>query len=197
MKLPTKSSVKHWTLKTYVKSFPSIYNYCTPSFITLTHLPKEIARGIPPHWHRIIVWRSQGCWKSCEGGDPHRPWLEGSLWHLCVSVEQAAQKACVPRFLMPCQRLDEHHRRQDHVDYCDLERCSELFRRFYSFWLLIFLWYMSMEFLSRYTHFSDSNSYFGVMTEAFGPFGSLLLQIYIIITNFGCLTIYIIILGDN
>ncbi|XVF24207.1 hypothetical protein REPUB_Repub13aG0107800 [Reevesia pubescens] len=55
---------------------------------------------------------------------------------------------------------------------------------------------ISVEFLMRYTHAGNSTTYAGVMTESFGRVGSVLLQICVMLTNFGCLIIYLIIIGD-
>ncbi|KAG8651523.1 amino acid transporter AVT6C [Manihot esculenta] len=55
---------------------------------------------------------------------------------------------------------------------------------------------ISAEFLMNYTHSGDSTTYAGVMREAFGPVGSLAVQICVMITNLGCLIIYLIIIGD-
>ncbi|XVE69506.1 hypothetical protein DITRI_Ditri09bG0157500 [Diplodiscus trichospermus] len=55
---------------------------------------------------------------------------------------------------------------------------------------------ISVEFLMRYTHAGDSTTYAGVMSESFGRVGSILVQICVMITNLGCLIIYLIIIGD-
>ncbi|EEF41531.1 amino acid transporter, putative [Ricinus communis] len=55
---------------------------------------------------------------------------------------------------------------------------------------------ISVEFLMRYTHSGESTTYAGVMREAFGPLGSAAVQICVMITNLGCLIIYLIIIGD-
>ncbi|XP_057523285.1 amino acid transporter AVT6C-like [Amaranthus tricolor] len=52
------------------------------------------------------------------------------------------------------------------------------------------------EFMLRYTHSGKSTSYAGLMGESFGRIGALALQICVIITSFGCLIIYLIIIGD-
>lgn len=54
---------------------------------------------------------------------------------------------------------------------------------------------ISVELLLRFTNSGNSTTYAGVMKEAFGTVGSLVLQICIMINNFGCLTMYIIIMG--
>ncbi|KAJ9175967.1 hypothetical protein P3X46_014463 [Hevea brasiliensis] len=55
---------------------------------------------------------------------------------------------------------------------------------------------ISVEFLMRYTYSGESKTYAGVMREAFGPVGSVAVQICVMITNLGCLIIYLIIIGD-
>ncbi|KAG4196255.1 hypothetical protein ERO13_A06G159300v2 [Gossypium hirsutum] len=55
---------------------------------------------------------------------------------------------------------------------------------------------ISVEFLMRYTHAGDTTTYAGVMRESFGRVGSILVQICVMITNLGCLIIYLIIIGD-
>ncbi|CAI0464002.1 unnamed protein product [Linum tenue] len=53
---------------------------------------------------------------------------------------------------------------------------------------------VSVEFLMRYTHSGETTTYAGVMREAFGGFGSAAVQICVMITNLGCLIIYLIII---
>ncbi|KAB1214106.1 putative sodium-coupled neutral amino acid transporter 7 [Morella rubra] len=55
---------------------------------------------------------------------------------------------------------------------------------------------VSVEFLMRFTHSGNTTTYAGVMRESFGRVGSLATQICIMITNLGCLIMYLIILGD-
>ncbi|XP_031278802.1 amino acid transporter AVT6C-like [Pistacia vera] len=55
---------------------------------------------------------------------------------------------------------------------------------------------ISVEILMRFTHAGDSTTYAGVMKESFGRVGSVAVQICIMITNLGCLIIYLIIIGD-
>ncbi|KAK8293501.1 hypothetical protein V6Z11_D06G193000 [Gossypium hirsutum] len=55
---------------------------------------------------------------------------------------------------------------------------------------------ISVEFLMRYTHAGDTTTYAGVMRESFGRVGSILVQICVMITNLGCLIIFLIIIGD-
>ncbi|GAB2288194.1 hypothetical protein Dimus_022535 [Dionaea muscipula] len=59
-----------------------------------------------------------------------------------------------------------------------------------------FMGNISGEFLLRYTPSGKSNTYAGLMAESFGRFGSLALQICVLITSLGCLIIYLIIIGD-
>lgn len=54
---------------------------------------------------------------------------------------------------------------------------------------------VSVEILMRFTHAGDSTSYAGVMRESFGRVGSVAVQICVMITNLGCLIIYLIIIG--
>lgn len=60
---------------------------------------------------------------------------------------------------------------------------------------IAFLCDVSTEFLLRCTQSGNSVTYAGVMAESFGKFGSLVLQICIMITTMGCLIIYLIIIG--
>ncbi|EXB25861.1 hypothetical protein L484_012287 [Morus notabilis] len=55
---------------------------------------------------------------------------------------------------------------------------------------------ISVEFLMRFTHSGDATTYGGVMKESFGQVGSVATQICVMITNFGCLIMYLIIIGD-
>lgn len=54
---------------------------------------------------------------------------------------------------------------------------------------------ISVKFLLRYTHSGDTTTYAGVMREAFGRVGSVSVQVCVMITNLGCLIIYLIIIG--
>lgn len=54
---------------------------------------------------------------------------------------------------------------------------------------------LSVDFLMRFTHSGETTTYAGVMKEAFGPVGAVAAQICVMITNFGCLTMYLIIIG--
>ncbi|KAK1284390.1 hypothetical protein QJS10_CPB21g01499 [Acorus calamus] len=59
-----------------------------------------------------------------------------------------------------------------------------------------FLSDVSVEFLMRYTECgpSKSYSYAGIMRESFGRLGSVGLQVCVVITNMGCLIVYLIII---
>ncbi|GAB4832019.1 hypothetical protein Ancab_006036 [Ancistrocladus abbreviatus] len=62
--------------------------------------------------------------------------------------------------------------------------------------VVAFLGDISGQFLLRYTHSGKSTTYAGLMAESFGRFGSLALQICVMLTSLGCLIIYLIIIGD-
>lgn len=66
---------------------------------------------------------------------------------------------------------------------------------FFLIMLMALLVDVTVEFLLRYTHSGNSNSYAGVMAESFGKTGSLALQFCIILSNLGGLIIYLIIIG--
>ncbi|KAI7744930.1 hypothetical protein M8C21_016829 [Ambrosia artemisiifolia] len=55
---------------------------------------------------------------------------------------------------------------------------------------------VSVEFLLRFTYAGQSTTYAGVMKESFGRIGSVAVQVSVMITNLGCLIIYLIIIGD-
>ncbi|XP_004491062.1 amino acid transporter AVT6C-like [Cicer arietinum] len=55
---------------------------------------------------------------------------------------------------------------------------------------------ISVEFLMRFTHSGETTTYSGVMREAFGPLGAVITQICVVITNLGCLIMYLIIVAD-
>ncbi|KAL4556948.1 hypothetical protein LXL04_035117 [Taraxacum kok-saghyz] len=62
--------------------------------------------------------------------------------------------------------------------------------------IMAFVVELTVEFLLRYTNYTgEANSYGGVMAESFGKFGSVSLQICVMITNLGALIIYLIIIG--
>ncbi|KGN50711.1 amino acid transporter AVT6C-like isoform X2 [Cucumis sativus] len=62
--------------------------------------------------------------------------------------------------------------------------------------LVAFMTDLSVELLLRFTHSSNSTTYAGVMKESFGLIGSVATQICVMITNLGCLIMYLIIIGD-
>ncbi|XP_028778811.1 amino acid transporter AVT6C-like [Neltuma alba] len=55
---------------------------------------------------------------------------------------------------------------------------------------------VSVDFLMRFSHSGNTTTYAGVMREAFGPAGAFAAQICVMITNLGCLIMYLIIIGD-
>ncbi|XP_021904092.1 amino acid transporter AVT6C-like [Carica papaya] len=55
---------------------------------------------------------------------------------------------------------------------------------------------VTVEFLLRFTQSGKCSTYGGLMAESFGQFGSVAVQICVMVTNLGCLMIYLIILGD-
>ncbi|KAJ4720163.1 putative Amino acid transporter [Melia azedarach] len=55
---------------------------------------------------------------------------------------------------------------------------------------------ISVEILMRFTHAGEETTYAGVMRESFGRAGSLAVQICVVITNLGCLIVFLIIIGD-
>ncbi|KAF8389876.1 hypothetical protein HHK36_024394 [Tetracentron sinense] len=59
-----------------------------------------------------------------------------------------------------------------------------------------FLTEASIEMLLRFSRAGKSVSYGGVMGDAFGRFGKMLLQICVLINNVGVLIVYMIIIGD-
>lgn len=62
--------------------------------------------------------------------------------------------------------------------------------------IMAFLVEITVEFLLRYTHSGESNTYAGVMAESFGKVGSVALQLCVMVSNLGALIIYLIIIGD-
>ncbi|XP_071722868.1 amino acid transporter AVT6C-like [Rutidosis leptorrhynchoides] len=64
--------------------------------------------------------------------------------------------------------------------------------------ILVVAWLaeISVEFLMRFTRSGETITYAGVMEESFGRLGSVVVQICVMITNLGCLIIYLIIIGD-
>lgn len=62
--------------------------------------------------------------------------------------------------------------------------------------LVAFFVEVTVEFLLRYTNSGHSDTYAGMVGESFGPWGSISVQVCVIITNLGCLIIYFIIIGN-
>ncbi|KAL2558399.1 Transmembrane amino acid transporter family protein [Forsythia ovata] len=62
--------------------------------------------------------------------------------------------------------------------------------------VIAFLVDISVEFMLRFTYSGESRTYAGLMRESFGKAGSVAVQIAVMITNLGCLIIYLIIIGD-
>uniref|UniRef100_A0A7C8ZDC2 Amino acid transporter transmembrane domain-containing protein n=1 Tax=Opuntia streptacantha TaxID=393608 RepID=A0A7C8ZDC2_OPUST len=62
--------------------------------------------------------------------------------------------------------------------------------------IVAFLADLSVEFLLRYTFSGEKRTYAGVMGESFGRVGSVLVQIFVMMLNWGCLIVYLIIIGD-
>ncbi|KAJ4833889.1 hypothetical protein Tsubulata_048064 [Turnera subulata] len=64
--------------------------------------------------------------------------------------------------------------------------------------ILVVAWLVdiSVEFLMRYTHSGQATTYAGVMKEGYGKAGSVAVQVCVMMTNLGCLIMYLIIIGD-
>ncbi|KAL0321792.1 UNVERIFIED_CONTAM: Amino acid transporter AVT6C, partial [Sesamum calycinum] len=56
---------------------------------------------------------------------------------------------------------------------------------------------ISVEFMLRFTYSGESRTYAGLMRESFGRWGSVAVQICVMITNLGCLIMYLIIIGEE
>ncbi|KAK4417547.1 Amino acid transporter AVT6A [Sesamum alatum] len=61
---------------------------------------------------------------------------------------------------------------------------------------MAFLTEASIEFLLRFSRTSKSVSYGGLMGDAFGKYGRMLIQLCVIVNNVGVLIVYMIIIGD-
>ncbi|KZV45607.1 sodium-coupled neutral amino acid transporter 5-like [Dorcoceras hygrometricum] len=61
---------------------------------------------------------------------------------------------------------------------------------------MAFLTQASIEFLLRFSRTSKSASYGGLMGDAFGKYGRMLIQICVLVNNIGVLVVYMIIIGD-
>ncbi|MCD9646763.1 Amino acid transporter avt6c [Datura stramonium] len=55
---------------------------------------------------------------------------------------------------------------------------------------------ISVDFMLRFTYAGESKTYAELMKESFGKIGSVAVQISVMITNLGCLIMYLIIIGD-
>ncbi|CAI9302597.1 unnamed protein product [Lactuca saligna] len=62
--------------------------------------------------------------------------------------------------------------------------------------LIAWLVDVSVEFMLRFSYAGGCTTYAGLMKESFGKIGSVAVQICVMITNLGCLIIYLIIIGD-
>lgn len=54
---------------------------------------------------------------------------------------------------------------------------------------------ISVDFMLRFTYKGDSQTYAALMNESFGKIGSVAVQICVMMTNLGCLIMYLIIIG--
>lgn len=61
---------------------------------------------------------------------------------------------------------------------------------------MAFLTDASIEMLLRFSRAGKNSSYGGVMNDAFGKYGRMLLQVCILVNNIGVLVVYMIIIGD-
>ena len=66
---------------------------------------------------------------------------------------------------------------------------------FLSILAVAFITDVTVEFLLRYTQSGKSITYAGIVAESFGACGSVAVQICVMITNLGCLIIYLIMIG--
>ncbi|GER50911.1 amino acid transporter family protein [Striga asiatica] len=55
---------------------------------------------------------------------------------------------------------------------------------------------VSVDFMLRFTYSGDARTYAGLMRESFGRPGAAAVQVCVMITNLGCLIMYLIIIGD-
>ncbi|KAH6837440.1 Transmembrane amino acid transporter family protein [Perilla frutescens var. hirtella] len=68
-----------------------------------------------------------------------------------------------------------------------------------AFFMIVFIGIIveiSVEFMLRFTYSGDARTYAGLMGESFGRWGAVAVQICVMITNLGCLIMYLIIIGD-
>lgn len=61
---------------------------------------------------------------------------------------------------------------------------------------MAFLTEASIEMLIRFSKVGKSSSYGGLMNDAFGKYGRMLLQVCVLVNNIGVLVVYMIIIGD-
>lgn len=61
---------------------------------------------------------------------------------------------------------------------------------------MAFLTEASIEMLLRFSKVGKTSSYAGLMNDAFGKYGRMLLQVCILVNNIGVLVVYMIIIGD-
>lgn len=54
---------------------------------------------------------------------------------------------------------------------------------------------ISVEFMLRFTYSGEARTYSGLVKESFGWIGSFAVQICVVLTNLGCLIVYLIIIG--
>lgn len=62
---------------------------------------------------------------------------------------------------------------------------------------MAFLTEASIEMLLRFSRAGKTSSYGGVMNDAFGKYGRMLLQVCVLVNNIGVLVVYMIILGNS
>ncbi|KAL6136685.1 hypothetical protein ACLB2K_061980 [Fragaria x ananassa] len=62
--------------------------------------------------------------------------------------------------------------------------------------LMAFLTEASIELILRFSRAGKSSSYGGLMGDAFGKYGKILLQVAVLVNNLGVLIVYMIIIGD-
>lgn len=56
---------------------------------------------------------------------------------------------------------------------------------------------ISVEFMLRFTYSGEARTYAALMRESFGGGGAIAVQICVMITNLGCLIMYLIIIGEQ
>lgn len=63
--------------------------------------------------------------------------------------------------------------------------------------IMAFLTDASIEFLLRFSRTAKSSSYAGLMGDAFGNIGRILIQLCVLVNNIGVLVVYMIIIGKS